>query len=148
MKIAVGNDHVGLSLIKELDDYFKIKKINFKYFGTFKTERMNYPEIAFSVSEAVAKGEYDQGILVCGTGLGMSLAANKIKGIRAVTCNDAYSAKMAKSHNNSNVICLGSRVIGVEMAKMILDNWFNTKYEAGRHDIRVKMINNYNSKKN
>jgi ribose 5-phosphate isomerase B len=143
MKIVVGNDHIGLSLIKELDDYFKIKKINIKYFGTFNTERMNYPEIAFSVSEAVAKGEYDQGILVCGTGLGMSLAANQIKGIRAVPCNDPYSAKMAKSHNDSNIICLGSRLIGAEMAKMILDNWFNTKYEAGRHDIRVKMINNY-----
>jgi ribose 5-phosphate isomerase B len=147
MKIALGNDHIGLSLVKELDDYFKIKKINIKHFGTFKTDRMNYPEIAFSVSEAIANKEYDQGILVCGTGLGMSLAANQIKGIRAVVCNDPYSAKMAKSHNNSNIICFGSRIIGIEMAKMILDNWFKTSFEGGRHNIRVEMINNYNNLK-
>lgn len=143
MKIVIGNDHVGLSLIAELSDYFKIKKINVDHFGTFKAERIDYPEIAFKVSEAVANGEYDQGILVCGTGLGMSLAANQVRGIRALVCNEPYSAQMAKSHNNGNIICLGSRIIGVEMAKMTLDNWFKTQYEGGRHNIRLEMISNY-----
>ena len=147
MKIAVGNDHIGFALIAELLEYLETEKINFDHLGTSNTERMHYPDIAFNSSEAVSSGKYDQGILICGTGLGMSLAANQVKGIRAVVCNDPYSAKMAKSHNNANIICLGSRVIGIEMAKMILHNWFGTEFEGGRHNIRVEMINNYKDSK-
>ena len=143
MRIAIGNDHIGLVLITELKNYFKTKEINFDHFGTFKTERVDYPEVAFKLSESVAEGKYDQGILICGTGVGMSLAANQVKGIRAAVCNEPYSAQMSKSHNNANIICLGSRVIGIEMAKMILDSWLNAQYEGGRHDIRVQMIDNY-----
>ena len=143
MKIAIGNDHIGLNLIRELNDYFESHNFKMNHFGTHTTERMDYPEIAFKVSEMVANGTYDQGILVCGTGLGMSLAANKVKGIRAVVCSEPYSANMAIKHNNANILCLGSRVIGTEMAKMILDAWFNSKYENGRHQNRVKMIENY-----
>lgn len=142
-KIVIGNDHVGLSLFLELKDYFKSKNINIDHFGSFDFERINYPEVAFKVSESVALGNHSQGILICGTGIGMSLAANKIKGVRAVTCNDPYSSKMAKNHNNANIICIGSRVIGVEMAKLILDNWFHAQFEGGRHKIRVNMIDNH-----
>jgi len=143
MKIAIGNDHVGLDLTDELADYFKIKGITIDHFGTFTTERMNYPEVAFKVAEKVASGDYEQGVLICGTGLGMSLAANQVKGIRAVVCNDPYLATMARCHNNANIICFGSRAIGTEMAKNVLDNWFDAKYEGGRHQIRVEMIKNY-----
>lgn len=143
MKIAIGNDHIGISLINELNEYFQSHNFNTNHFGTYTNERMDYPEIAFKVSEMVANGTYDQGLLVCGTGHGMSLAANKVKGIRAVVCSEPYSANMAIKHNNANILCLGSRVIGTEMAKMILDSWFNAKYENGRHQNRVDMINNY-----
>ena len=143
MKIAIGNDHVGLELKDKLNDYFQSKGIEIVHFGTFTAERMNYPDVAFKVSEAVASGEYEQGILICGTGIGMSLAANKVKGIRAVVCSEPYSAKMARSHNDANILCFGARVIGSEMAQMILDNWFDTQYEDGRHQARVNMINNY-----
>ena len=142
-KIVIGNDHVGLDLFFELKDYFQFKNIDIDHYGTFNSERMNYPEVAFKLSESVALGKYSQGILICGTGIGMSLAANKIKGVRAVVCNDPYSAKMAKNHNDANIICLGSRVIGVEMAKLILDNWFNAQFEGGRHNARINMIDNY-----
>ena len=143
MKIAIGNDHIGISLIGELNEYFKTHNFYINHLGTFTNERMDYPEIAFKVSEMVANGTYDQGILVCGTGLGMSLAANKVKGIRAVVCSEPYSAQMSIKHNNANILCLGARVIGTEMAKMILDGWFNSKYENGRHQNRVKMIDDY-----
>lgn len=143
MKIAIGNDHIGLDLKLENTNYFQLKGITFVHFGTFTAERMHYPDIAFKVSKLVASGDYDQGILVCGTGLGMSIAANKVKGIRAVTCNDPYLAKMARQHNNANIICLGSRVINIDDAKSILDSWFDTNYEGGRHQIRVNMIDNY-----
>lgn len=147
MKIVVGNDHIGFTLIAELLEYLETKKINFDHLGTFKKERIHYPDIAFNLSESVSAGKYDQGILICGTGLGMSLAANQVKGIRAAVCNDPYSAKMAKSHNNANIICLGSRIIGIEMAKMILHNWFGAEFEGGRHNIRIEMINNYKDSK-
>ncbi len=143
MKIAIGNDHVGLELKEKLDSYFDSKEIEIVHFGAFTTERMNYPEIAFQLSEAVARGEFDSGILICGTGVGMSLSANKVDGIRSVVCSEPYSARMAREHNNANILCFGSRVIGSEMALMILDNWFDSKYDGGRHQDRVDMINNY-----
>ena len=117
MKIAIGNDHIGFNLIRELNEFFDSHNFNMNHFGTYTTEGKDYPKIAFKVSEMVANGTYDQGILVCGTGLGMSLAANKVKGIRAVVCSEPYSANMAIKHNNANILCLGSRVIGTEMAK-------------------------------
>ena len=143
MKIAIGNDHVGLELKEKLDSYFDSKEIEIVHFGTFTTERMNYPEIAFQLSEAVARGEFDSGILICGTGAGMSLSANKVDGIRSVVCSEPYSARMAREHNNANILCFGSRVIGSEVEQMILDNWFESEYKGGRHQDRVEMINNY-----
>jgi ribose 5-phosphate isomerase B len=143
MKIAIGNDHVGLELKEKLDSYFDSKEIEIVHFGAFTIERMNYPEIAFQLSEAVARGEFDSGILICGTGVGMSLSANKVDGIRSVVCSEPYSARMAREHNNANILCFGSRVIGSEVAQMILDNWFESEYKGGRHQDRVEMINNY-----
>ena len=143
MKFALGNDHIGFSLINELKPYFKTKGLKTCHLGAYNDERMNYPEIAFKVSEMVAEGSCQQGILICGTGLGMSIAANKVQGIRAVVCSEPYSAKMARSHNNANILCLGSRVVGIEMAKMIIDIWLESKFENGRHKKRVEMIDNY-----
>ena len=143
MIIAIGNDHVGLELKNKLDSYFDLKEIEIVHFGSFTTERMDYPEIAFKLSEAVARGEINSGVLICGTGVGMSLAANQVDGIRSVVCSEPYSAKMAREHNNANILCFGARVIGSEVAQMILDEWFLSEYEGNRHQRRVDMINSY-----
>lgn len=143
MKVIIGNDHVGLELKNKLDEYFKLRDINIVHIGAFTKERMNYPEIAFKVSEAVINKDFDSGILICGTGLGMSIAANKVNGIRAVTVSEPYSAKMSREHNDANILCLGSRVIGTNLAEMILDNWFKAKCLHDRHQVRIDMINKY-----
>ena len=143
MRIALGNDHVGLELKNKLDIYLEKKKIDVKHFGAFTDERMDYPEIGFKVAEAISEGKLISGILICGTGVGMSIAANRVNGIRAVVCSEPYSAKMAREHNDANILCIGARVIGSEMAQMILEQWFNSKYEGNRHQRRVDMINNY-----
>ncbi len=143
MKIAIGNDHVGLELKDKLDAYFAEKKIDIMHFGAFTSERMDYPEVGFKVAEAVSDGQLCSGILICGTGVGMSMAANQVNGIRAVVCSEPYSAKMAREHNDANILCIGARVIGSEVAQMILEQWLNSKYEGNRHQRRVDMINNY-----
>ena len=99
-----------------------------------------YPISGYKVGKMVASGEVDGGVLICGTGVGISLAANKVKGVRACVCSEPYSARLSKQHNNSNIIAFGARVIGVEMAKMIVDEWVNAKYEGGRHQVRVDML--------
>ncbi len=101
---------------------------------------MDYPDIAKAVGEAVASGECERGILICGTGIGISIAANKIKGIRAALCSDVYSAKMTKEHNNANIICMGGRVIGRELAFMIVDTWLGAEFQGGRHQARIDKI--------
>lgn len=108
--------------------------------GTNSTESFNYPISGYKVGKMVANGEVDGGVLICGTGVGISLAANKVKGVRACVCSEPYSARMSKQHNNSNIIAFGARVIGVETAKMIVDEWLNAKYEGGRHQVRVDML--------
>lgn len=104
---------------------------------------MDYPEAAFKVAKAVSHGHCNFGVLICGTGVGMSLAANKVRGIRAVVCSEPYSAKMARQHNDANILCLGARVVGPDLARMILDIWLSEPFEGGRHQNRVDMINNY-----
>ena len=108
--------------------------------GTSSNERFNYPVSGFRAARMVASGEVDGGVLICGTGVGISLAANKVKGIRACVCSDPYTARLSKQHNNSNIIAFGARVIGVETAKMIVDEWLDAEYEGGRHQIRIDMI--------
>ena len=140
MKLAIGNDHVAVEMKKEIKAYLEAKGIEMVDVGTNSTERFNYPISGYKVAQMVAAGEVDGGVLICGTGVGISLAANKVKGIRACVCSEPYSAKLSKQHNNTNLIAFGARVIGVETAKMIVDEWLNAEYEGGRHQVRVDMI--------
>ncbi len=140
MKLAIGNDHVAVEMKKEIKAYLEAKGIEVLDVGTDSTERFNYPISGYKVAKLVAEGQVDGGVLICGTGVGISLAANKVKGIRACVCSEPYSAKLSKQHNNSNIIAFGARVIGVETAKMIVDEWLNAEYEGGRHQVRIDMI--------
>jgi ribose 5-phosphate isomerase B len=140
MKIAIGSDHVGYRLKIEIIEYLKSLNHVVRDFGADSEERTDYPIYAKRVGKAVASGECDSGILICGTGIGMSIAANKINGIRAVACSEPYSAMLSKRHNNTNILTFGARVVGIELAKMIVDMWLNTSYEGGRHQARIDMI--------
>ena len=140
MKIGIGNDHAALEMKLEIVEYLKSKGIEVVNFGTDTKDRCNYPVYGEAVANAVVRGEVDLGILICGTGVGISLAANKVNGIRAVVCSDPYTAKLSREHNNTNVLAFGARVIGIETAKMIVDEWLNAKFEGGRHQERIDMI--------
>ena len=140
MKLAIGNDHVAVDMKNEIKAYLEEKGIEVIDVGTNSKERFNYPISGYKVAKMVAAGTVDGGVLICGTGVGISLAANKVKGIRACVCSEPYSAKLSKQHNNTNIIAFGARVIGIETAKMIVDEWLSAKYEGGRHQIRVDMI--------
>ena len=140
MKIAIGNDHVAIDMKNEIMEYLQEKGIEVINVGTDSPERFNYPISGYKVAKMVAEGEADLGVLICGTGVGISLSANKVKGIRACVCSDPYTAKLSKQHNNTNIIAFGARVIGIETAKMIVDEWLNAEYEGGRHQVRIDMI--------
>ena len=140
MRIAIGNDHVAIEMKKEIRAYLESKGIEMLDVGTDSPERFNYPISGYKVARLVADGKVDCGVLICGTGVGISLAANKVHGIRACVCSDPYTAKLSKQHNNTNIIAFGARVIGIETAKMIVDEWLNATYEGGRHQVRVDMI--------
>ena len=141
MKLAMGADHGGYSLKEILKKHLVEAGHEVLDLGTHDTDSCNYPDYAAKVAYAVADKEAVLGILVCGTGIGMSIAANKVKGIRCVVCSDPYSAQLSRMHNDTNVIAIGARVIGPEMAKMILKLWLETEFEGGRHSRRVDMIN-------
>lgn len=136
-KIAIGSDHVGIELKPVIVDYLKDLGYEVTDFGTKSNERTDYPIYGKKVGEAVADGEYDLGILICGTGVGISLAANKVKGIRAVVCSEPYSAQLSRQHNNTNILAFGSRVVGAELAKMIVKSWLDASFIGGRHARRV-----------
>ncbi len=140
MKIAIGSDHGGFSLKEVIKKYLIEKGYEVKDFGCFSEESVDYPDYAKRVAQAVAKGEYSVGVLMCGTGIGISIAANKVKGIRAALCHDGLTARLAKQHNNANIICIGGRTTGVETAKDIVDNWLNSEFEGGRHLRRINKI--------
>ncbi len=137
---AIGNDHTGVALKEIIKKFVEEKGIEVKDFGTQSTDASNYPEIAESVANAVASGECERGILICGTGVGISIAANKVKGIRAVCCSEPFSAKLSKQHNNANILCFGARVVGTELAKMIVESWIDAEFQGGRHQVRIDMI--------
>ena len=137
---AIGNDHAALEMKEIIIKHLDARGIEVKNFGTDSTESCNYPEIAEKVANAVVSGECERGILICGTGVGMSIAANKVKGIRAVVCSDPFSARLSRQHNNSNILCFGARVVGSELAKMIVDEWLDAEFLGGRHETRVNMI--------
>ena len=140
MKIGIGNDHSALELKAEIIGFLKEKGHEVIDYGTNSTESCDYPVYGEKVARAVVSGEVEQGILICGTGLGISLAANKVRGIRAAVCSEPYTARMARQHNNCNILAFGARVVGTELAKMIVDTWLSTEFEGGRHQRRVDMI--------
>ena len=140
MKIAIGNDHVAVTLKNIIKEHLESKGIEVINVGTDSEERFNYPISGYKVGKMVVSGEADCGILICGTGVGISLSANKIKGIRACVCSEPYSAKLSKMHNNTNILAFGSRVVGPDLAKMIVDEWLDAEYEGGRHQKRIDMI--------
>ena len=140
MKLVIGNDHVAVDMKNEIKQYLESKGIEVTDIGTNSTERFNYPVSGYRAARMVADGKVDGGVLICGTGVGISLAANKVHGSRACVCSDPYTARLSKQHNNTNIIAFGARVIGPETAKMIVDEWLNAEYEGGRHQIRVDMI--------
>ncbi|EMD17425.1 ribose 5-phosphate isomerase B [Eggerthia catenaformis OT 569 = DSM 20559] len=141
MKIGIGNDHVAVEYKKQIKEYIEDKYgyevINY---GTDSTERFDYPISGEKVANAVIKGDIDKGILICGTGVGIGLAANKVNGIRCVTCSEPYSAQFSRKHNNTNVLSFGARVVGIELAKMIVDVWLEGEFEGGRHQRRIDML--------
>lgn len=140
MKIALGNDHTAYGMKCEIRDYLTEKGYQIIDTGAHTEERTDYPRYGKAVAEMVAKGEADLGILICGTGVGISLAANKVRGIRAVVCSEPYTARLSRQHNNTNILAFGSRVIGIELAKMIVDEWLHAAFEGGRHKARLDMI--------
>ena len=140
LKVAIGCDHGGFELKQKVIDYLKARDIEFEDFGIYIKEAADYPEIAKKVSVDVANNRFNRGILICGTGIGMSIAANKVHGIRAALCGDTYSARVSRAHNNANILCLGERVIGEHLALDIVDIWLKTGFEGGRHKRRVDII--------
>lgn len=140
MKIALGSDHAGYRLKQDVLDLLKELGHHADDMGTFGPESVDYPDFAHKVCLAVSEGQCDLGILVCGTGLGMAIAANKVPGIRAVTCSDTFSARCSREHNNANVLCLGERVIGPGVAGDIVSTWLSAGFLGGRHERRVAKI--------
>ena len=138
--IAIGSDHAGYGLKKDIIAWLKEKNLTYEEYGCMDGESRDYPLVAKEVCEKIVNGSADRGILVCGTGIGISMAANKIKGIRAALCTDTYMAKYTRLHNNANVLCLGGRVIGSGAAEEIVDTFLNTDFEGGRHQRRVDQI--------
>ena len=137
MKIAIGNEHGGVELKQHIVKYLTDKGYEMTDLGS---DDPIYANIAIKVGTAVAAGEYDRGILICGTGMGISIVACKVKGIRVCTCSDVYSAEMSKRHNNSNILTMGALVVGTEKAKMIARYWLTAEFEGGRHQRRIDMI--------
>ncbi len=138
--IALACDHSALELKAEIKRLLEERGETYTDFGTDTAESCHYPIYGVRAAKAVAQGVCDRGIVICGTGIGISLAANKVKGIRCALCSDPYSARMTRAHNDANMLALGARVIGVELAKMIVEAWLDTPFEGGRHQTRVDMI--------
>ena len=140
MRIAIGNDHTAVDLKNTIVDYLTELGYDVINLGTDSRESCDYPVYGEKVGRAVADGQADLGIAICGTGVGISLAANKVKGVRACVCSEPYTAKLSRMHNNSNVLAFGARVVGDELAKMIVKEWLDAEFEGGRHQRRVDML--------
>ena len=140
MKIAFGADHAAFQLKESLIKLVESLGHSTVDFGTYSTESVHYPDYAKKAAQAVTCGECDLAILVCGSGVGMSIVANKIPGIRAVLCSEPYSAKLSREHNDTNVLCLGARVVGSDLADMIVRTWLSAEFEGGRHAERIAMF--------
>lgn len=140
MKIAVSADHGAFELKESVKKHLEEKGIEYHDFGCYSKESVDYPEYAYYAASAVAKNEYDFGIIMCTTGLGVSMAANKVKGIRAAVCTNEMLAEMTRRHNNANVICMGQNVVSKELANKLVDIFISTEFEGGRHQRRVDLI--------
>lgn len=146
MKIAIGNDHAAVAMKKEIMAYLQELGHEVVNFGTDLNESCHYPEYGEKVGRAVAAGEVDCGVLICGTGVGISIAANKVKGVRAAVCSDTATARLVKQHNNANIIAFGERIVGIELAKDIVKAYLEAEFMGGRHGIRVDMISEIESR--
>ena len=146
MKVAIASDHGGINLREEIKSLMDEMGIEFEDFGCDCKTSVDYPDYALPVAEKVAKGEFDKGILICGTGIGMSIAANKVKGIRCALVHDVFTAKVTREHNDSNMIAMGERVIGPGLAREIARTWLTSEFEGGRHANRVNKITEYESR--
>lgn len=140
MRIALASDHTALEIKQAIMQLLTELGHTYHDFGAFDAQRVDYPLFAEQAARAVVAGEFDRGIIFCGTGVGMSIAANKIDGVRCVNCSEPYSAKLSRQHNDTNMLSLGARVVGTELAKMIAEIWLATEYEGGRHQRRVDQI--------
>ena len=138
--IALGSDHAGLELKREIMKHLDELSLEYRDYGTYTSESCDYPVYGEAVGRAVASGECERGILVCGTGIGISIAANKVKGVRAAVCSDTFSAEMSRAHNDANIIAVGARVVGTGLALKIVDAFLNTPFEGGRHQRRVGLM--------
>lgn len=138
--IAIGSDHGGFELKTKIIEFLKEKNVEVKDFGCYNTDSVDYPDVAKDVCQAVVKNECERAILVCGTGIGISIAANKVRGIRAALCHSSFDAKMCRMHNDANVLCLGGRTTGPEIALEIVNSYLSASFEGGRHAKRVEKI--------
>ena len=146
MKIGIGNDHAAVDMKFEIVKYLEESGYEVVNFGTDTNDSCDYPVYGEKVARAVANGEVDRGILICGTGVGISLAANKVKGIRAAVCSESVTARFSRLHNDANILAFGARIVGVETAKDMVNVWLNTEFEGGRHQRRVDLIMEIESK--
>ncbi len=146
MKIGLGCDHAGYELKGYIKEYLDEKGIEYIDFGTNSTESVDYPEFGEKVAEAVKNGECEKGIICCGTGIGISISANKVPGIRCALCSDCYSARMSIEHNNANILAIGARVTGKDLALEIIDTWLKAEFQGGKHERRVNKIKDIENK--
>jgi ribose 5-phosphate isomerase B len=140
MRVALACDHGGFRLKNDIAGFFKECGIAYSDLGTFSEDPVDYPDIALRVTEAVQSGDFDRGVLCCGTGIGVAIAANKVPGIRAAQCHDTFSARAAREHNDANILTLGERVIGCGLARDVVKVWLEAEFQGGRHATRVNKI--------
>lgn len=146
MRIALGCDHGGFRLKEEIAAHFKACGIEYRDFGTFSEEPVDYPDLALIIAEAVQKGDFDRGVLCCGTGIGVAITANKVPGVRAAQCHDTFSARAAREHNDANILTMGGRVIGPGLARDIIGVWLEAEFAGGRHARRIDKIRSVEQK--
>lgn len=146
MKVVLASDHGGYQLAREIESFLEELEVECVSVGCDCPDSVDYSDYGIPAAESVAKGEYDRGIVICGTGIGMSIAANKVKGIRCALVHDVYTARVTREHNDSNVLAMGARVIGVDLAKEIVKTWIGSEFEGGRHAKRIGKIAEYESK--
>ncbi len=140
MTIAIGSDHAGFELKQQIVEYFDLNKIPYTDYGTHNIDRVDYPDFGVLIGKKVAGGDHDKGIIICGTGIGISISANKVTGARAALCTSDYLAEMARKHNNANILALGGRTTTIDMAVRMIHIFLDTEFEGGRHAVRVDKI--------